>query len=199
MANHNTVCCILLVGFDFQLFIVQSSLLNRLAIADYYSCCLVGHWDHSQTAICLINCNLCYSYCNISSVAVYTVYSIVTIYVIMDCIVVVVLQHPILKVLSEQNMHVTDVHVSIRVGVTSLIHIFCYAENNIYLIKGMCPKIRLCVICVHSYTNILLILYSYTTPSKCGEKSRHLCILDEGIIRHLPRKCFTYGDATLGC
>ena len=57
----------------------------------------------------------------------------------------------------------------------------------------------LCVICVHSYTNILWILYSYTTPSKFGEKSRHLCILDEGIIRHLPRKCFTYGDATLGC
>ena len=51
--------------------------------------------------------------------------------------------------------------------------------------KGMCPKIPLCVICVHSYTNILLILYSYTTPSKFGEKSRHLCILDEGIIRHL--------------
>ena len=66
-------------------------------------------------------------------------------------------------------------------------------------IKGMCPKIRLCVICVHSYTNILWILYSYTTPSKFGEKSRHLCILDEGIIRHLPRKCFIYGDATLGC
>ena len=67
------------------------------------------------------------------------------------------------------------------------------------IIKGMCPKIPLCVICVHSYTNILCILYSYTTPSKFGEKSRHLCILDEGIIRHLPRKCFTYGDATLGC
>ena len=66
-------------------------------------------------------------------------------------------------------------------------------------VKGMCPKIPLCVICVHSYTNIILILYSYTTPSKFGEKSRHLCILDEGIIRHLPRKCFTYGDATLGC
>ena len=43
------------------------------------------------------------------------------------------------------------------------------------------------------YTN-----YSYTTPSKFGEKSRHLCILDEGIIRHLPQKCFIYGDATLG-
>ena len=31
------------------------------------------------------------------------------------------------------------------------------------------------------------------------KKTRHLCILDEGIIRHLPQKCFTYGDATLGC
>ena len=31
------------------------------------------------------------------------------------------------------------------------------------------------------------------------EKNRHLCILDDGIIRHLPRKCFIYGDATLGC
>ena len=39
----------------------------------------------------------------------------------------------------------------------------------------------------------------YTLTLKFGEKSRHLCILDEGIIRHLPRKCFTYGDATLGC
>ena len=70
---------------------------------------------------------------------------------------------------------------------------------KIFLFKGMCPKIPLCVICVHSYTNILWILYSYTTLSKFGEKNRHLCILDEGIIRHLPRKCFTYGDATLGC
>ena len=69
----------------------------------------------------------------------------------------------------------------------------------IIIIKIECPKIPLCVICVHSYTNILRILYSYTTPSKFGEKSRHLCILDEGIIRHLPQKCFIYGDATLGC
>ena len=49
---------------------------------------------------------------------------------------------------------------------------------------------------IHKHTlNIILLHYAY----KLGEKSRHLCILDEGIIRHLPRKCFIYGDATLGC
>ena len=64
--------------------------------------------------------------------------------------------------------------------------------TQLILFKIDCPKIPLCVICVHSYTNILRILYSYTTPSKFGEKNRHLCILDEGIIRHLPRKCFIY-------
>ena len=74
-----------------------------------------------------------------------------------------------------------------------------YGNAILEIIKGMCPKIPLCVICVHSYTNILQTLHSYTTPSKFDEKSRHLCILDEGIIRHLPRKCFTYGDTTLGC
>ena len=82
---------------------------------------------------------------------------------------------------------------------TKLFEIECRPIWLCIAFKIECPKIPLCVICVHSYTNILWILYSYTTPSKFGEKSRHLCILDEGIIRHLPRKCFIYGDATLGC
>ena len=34
-------------------------------------------------------------------------------------------------------------------------YVLVFLPILIYIIKGMCPKIPLCVICVHSYTNIL--------------------------------------------